>query len=515
MTKRQKPSADGREKGAEEERVRDATDAILTQIKALGPGGLEAIDRSMAKRLDELGARAAQPLLSGPSSDTVLHGEILPPKAKRSRAVARPVSGRGITTDVQAKAARKGTHGVAGVTGLMLKVGDKGVGSYVWRYRFGGRRREIGLGSRKDIKLSEVINAVAEQRVLRGRNIDPIDERRRAREEIAAEERAAKPVTFRDMTEKFLDGRAPDWKRSNARTAWLSSMIDYVFPVFGDKGVDAITIADVHAALLATKKSPKPKPWIKRKGPRKPGKKVDRKVRLQIEQVLDAAVSAGLRSLDKPNPASIKLHKFRTIKPVNFRAVDLDDAPSIFRELKARLMTHTAFAAWVFMILCALRPSEALGAQWPEIDFRKRLLTIPGERMKAGEEHVVPLSDLALEVLDQQASKRTGDSVFPGRGGSPISYASFFECPAKVGIAAATPHGWRSVFRRWAGNLVDDVPRDLAEAVLAHSLPPVEAAYWRGSRAIDRRFKAMNAYAAWLNGDSGAGVVSFDDRRRA
>ena len=115
-------------------------------------------------------------------------------------------------------------------------------------------------------------------------------------------------------------------------------MIDYVFPAFGNKGVDAITIADVHAALFATKTAPKAKPGLKRKKPRKPGKTVDLKVRSQIEQVLDLAVSAGLRSPDKPNPASNKLHKLKAPKRrVHFRAVALEDAPGIFRELKARV----------------------------------------------------------------------------------------------------------------------------------------------------------------------------------
>ena len=366
MTRRQKPHASSSGKEVEEGEVRAQADAIIEQIKALGPTGLEAIKRGMAERL-------AHPLLSGPSSSPVLHGEILPPKPTRSRAVGHPIAGRGLTTDVQVKAAGPGIHKIADATGLMLKVGDKGEGSYVWRYRFGGRRREIGLGSRKDVKLADALKRVGEQRVLRDQGVDPIDKRRQVREKIAAEARAAKPVMFCDMTEQFLDEHASNWKRSDARTAWLSPVVAYAYPLIKQKGVDVIEVADVRAVIAATKAAG--------------FKKVGDKVRSQIEQVLSFAISLGHRSADKLNPASGKLHPRpkKKINPVHFRAPNFDDAPAIFRELRARLMAHTAFAAWCLMILCALRPNEALGGQWDEIDLVKRLWTIPGdEEMKGG-----------------------------------------------------------------------------------------------------------------------------------
>jgi integrase len=411
--------------------------------------------------------------------------------------VARLSAGKGISTDLQAKGAGASVHKIAGATGLNLKVGDNGSGSYVWRYRFAGKRREIGLGSRKDVSLAEARAAAAEQGVLRRRNIDPIDERRRVREEIAAKERAAKPVTFIAVTEEYVKARGAKWRHKYAVNAWLGSVRRYAYPKIGKKSVDAIGVADVQAVIEA----------IEGVGLKKTGDKV----RAQIERVLSLAIRKGYRSDIKVNPAGSKLHPKDRIEPVHFRAVDLDHAPSIFRELRARIGHHTAFAAWCFMILCASRPSEAIGAQWDEIDQDKRLWKVPAERMRAGREHVVPLSPAALEILDHQAQVKTGDSVFPGRGGSPISYASFFEIPAKAGIDAATPHGWRSCFRDWCGD-IGDVERDLAEAALAHSLGKIEASYRRRT-AIEKRRPLMENYAAWLNG--GAQVIALAGRRKA
>jgi integrase len=113
----------------------------------------------------------------------------------------------------------------------------------------------------------------------------------------------------------------------------------------------------------------------------------------------------------------------------------------------------------------------------------------------------------ALAVLDRQQRVRTGDAVFPGRSGSPLSYASFATAPAKAGIDACTPHGWRSCFRDWCGD-IGDVPRDLAEAALAHRLNATEGAY-RRMTAVERRREVMERYASWLNDDAGAKVIAF------
>ena len=135
-----------------EQGQRRNTTVAKRQKLGAGGSGKGAGEEEGGAKVERL--RAAQPLLSGPSSSgPVLHGEILPPKPKRSRAVAQPIAGKGITTDVQVKAAGVGVHKIAGATGLTLKIGKSGGGCYVLRYRFAGRRREIGLGSRKDVTL--------------------------------------------------------------------------------------------------------------------------------------------------------------------------------------------------------------------------------------------------------------------------------------------------------------------------------------------------------------------------
>ena len=417
--------------------------------------------------------------------------------ARASALGSRAESNSGIQD--QADSAAPGIHRVAGAEGLYLKVGDNGKGSWFWRYRFAGRRREIGLGSRDRVTLVEARDAAKDQDALRRKNIDPIEQRRLERADAAVKARAAKPVTFREMTDRYVDEHSGFWRHRYARAHWLTPVAKYALPRIGHLSVDAIEIADVSAAIKATEAA-----GAAKTGPR---------LRMRIEQVLNFAIAKGLRSANKINPADSKLHQRRKFKRDHYRAVDLDDAPEIFRELRAQAETHSVFGAWAFMILCASRPSEALNAQWAEVDLEKKLWTVPASRMKSDHEHKVPLSPLALEVLDRQARISTGDSIFPGRSGSPISYAAFATAPAKAGIGAATPHGWRSVFRDFCGDVADDVPRDLAEAALAHSLGSTEASYRRRT-AVEKRRSIMELYSRWLL-DDGRKVISFPTTKKA
>ena len=96
------------------------------------------------------------------------------------------------------------------------------------------------------------------------------------------------------------------------------------------------------------------------------------------------------------------------------------------------------------MVLNRCAAIGTLEARGAEVDFDRRLWTLPPERMKSAKQHVVPLSTAALAVLDRQQEESTpAMAVFPGRSGAPLSYASFATAPAKAGIGTCTPHGWR------------------------------------------------------------------------
>lgn len=147
------------------------------------------------------------------------------------------------------------------------------------------------------------------------------------------------------------------------------------------------------------------------------------------------------------------------------------------------------------MILTACRTGEVIGARWAEIEGD--VWTVPGERMKSGRPHRVPLTDPALAILD---ALRGLDPmhVFPGGGrGKPLSNAAMTALMKRMGHGGITVHGFRSSFRDWAAEQTA-FPHEVAEAALAHVLADkVEAAY-RRSDLFERRRRLMAAWAGFV-----------------
>ena len=121
-----------------------------------------------------------------------------------------------------------------------------------------------------------------------------------------------------------------------------------------------------------------------------------------------------------------------------------------------------ASSAWVgtrlsfeFMVLTAVRPGEARGARWEEIDLGASVWTIPATRMKTSREHRVPLSACAVETVHAAARLRSGTTtaqpgglVFPSARGKQFADARLSKLLEQLGIGAV-PHGFRSSFRDW------------------------------------------------------------------
>jgi integrase len=152
-----------------------------------------------------------------------------------------------------------------------------------------------------------------------------------------------------------------------------------------------------------------------------------------------------------------------------------------------------------FLILTTARPSEVVGATWDELDIDEAIWTVDGNRMKAGKEHRVPLSDAAVSILRKMEEGRFSSYVFPGqREGRPLTTDSFLRLMERMDYPDLTAHGFRSTFRDWAAEETN-FARETAEAALAHTIgDKVEAAYRRGD-LFDKRRKLMEAWATYCD----------------
>jgi integrase len=160
-----------------------------------------------------------------------------------------------------------------------------------------------------------------------------------------------------------------------------------------------------------------------------------------------------------------------------------------------------------FCILTATRTDETRCARWREVDLEARTWTIPDKRMKAGEEHTIPLSEAAVDILTslRTATTEPGDYIFAGPQGRPFCDGGMLRLAKKLRPESAiTTHGFRSAFRDWAGDETD-TPREIAEAALAHKVGGVEGGYRRGT-ALQKRRVLMEAWASHCIGGT---VVPF------
>lgn len=162
-----------------------------------------------------------------------------------------------------------------------------------------------------------------------------------------------------------------------------------------------------------------------------------------------------------------------------------------------RLQGGSAALALEFLILTAARTGEVIGAQWEEIDESAKLWVIPGNRMKSGREHRVPLSDAVIAILEKARPLRgRGDFLFPGNEAAKhLSNMALLMLMRRMGHGDLTAHGFRSTFRDWVVEQTS-FPSEVAEMALAHAVgDKVEAAYRRGD-LFDKRRRLMEA---WMN----------------
>lgn len=378
-----------------------------------------------------------------------------------------------------------GHHTVGGVAGLYLYVNETGARSWVLRTVVGQKRRHMGLGGYPDVPLAQARDKAREARQLVEAGIDPIVRREQARSRLMAQQASQK--TFKDAANAYIEAHGDSWKNSKHRAQWKSTLERYAFPVVGEmlvKDVEQTHVLKVLEPIWKTKNE------------------TASRLRGRIESILDWATVRKYRSGE--NPARWKGHLDKLLaapkkiqKIEHRKAVPFKDAPKFMQAL--RQMHGTAARALEFSILCASRSGEVRGMTWSEVDLDNGIWVIPGERMKAGKEHRVPLSDAALKLLSIQP-KTSGTAVmFPGMKGGPLSDMTMTAVMRRMKVDAV-PHGFRSTFRDWAGDQTHH-PRDVVEMALAHVIENKSEAAYRRSDALEKRRQLMNDWAEFLYAD--------------
>lgn len=380
------------------------------------------------------------------------------------------------------KLRKPGYHADGG--GLYLCIKASSAKSWIFRYRFGGKEHEMGLGSLNTFSLADARERALYQRKLLADGKDPLGFKRAAQLERSLAE--ANIITFDAAASSYIASHKHGWKNEKSEQQWTNSLATYANPVFGN-----LPVGQIETALIMRILEPI---WASKT-------ETASRVRGRIEKILDWCKTQGYRLGE--NPARWKGH-LENLLSAPKKTQSVEHHPALpWRQVGAfmqelRKMPGSSALALEAIILTNCRTNEALEATWAEFDLDAALWTIPAGRMKGEKEHFIPLSDTALAVF-RLAQENAGENLFVFPGAKKIKPLSNMACLAllkRMDHGDITVHGFRSSFRDWAGEATSHA-REVIEHAMSHQLKDkAEAAYARGTM-LERRRVLMADWAAY------------------
>ncbi|QBF81958.1 DUF4102 domain-containing protein [Shewanella maritima] len=264
--------------------------------------------------------------------------------------------------------------------GLILRV--KPNGSKLWLFNYyhpyTKKRKNLGLGTYPEISLAQARQSRLDARKLVAANIDPKEHRDTVQK--AAEQEQL----------NTLEKVANDWflikktKVTNdyATSLWRS-LENHLFPRLGKYPISKLTATSTIEVL---------KP-IAAKG----SLETVRRLCQRLNEIMIYAVNTGVIF---SNPLSGISHAFEAPKKQLMATIRPDELPELMQALNTASIKLVTRFLIEWQLHTMVRPNEAAGAKWSEIDFDNKLWTVPPARMKMKREHIVPLSDQVLSLLE-------------------------------------------------------------------------------------------------------------------
>lgn len=379
--------------------------------------------------------------------------------------------------------------------GLYLELTAAGGRYWRLKYRVAGKEKRLALGVYPAVSLKDARDLANQARQVIQAGDDPAEERKAAKAKTAHEA----VNTLRAVTHEWIEHQAARWEPLT-RERIAASLEANVLKALGARPLASIKPLEVMNAVKAVEA-------------RGAGEQAGR-VLQRVKAIFRWAVIHG--RLDT-NPM-LDLMPAEILKPREVKhraALDAKELPAFLAKLDAYDGDPHTVHALRLLMLTATRPGELRGARWAEVDMDAALWVIPAERMKMRQEHRVPLSRQALELLrSMQQLSGDRDLVFPSPfyPSKPLSENTFNSAMARMGYKnLATAHGFRALFSTVANET--GWRADVIERQLAHKeRNEVRAAYHR-STYIAERTQLLQWWADYLEGCKTGNVVHI--RKRA
>jgi integrase len=367
--------------------------------------------------------------------------------------------------------------------GLNLEVRPNG--SKYWRlsYRHNNKQKTLALGVFPDVTLASARNKRLEAKLLLDQGIDPAIRRKQQKSVTAYN-------TFAPISDEWMKTRAK-WSKGHADKVRQTIKAD-ALPYLGNMPIKEIKTSDVL--------------YVVRKIEARGALDVAARVKQRINSIFRYAIQTGYAEY---NPVEALKDVLKTRKVKHRQSIQLDQLPAFLNALDSYSGYTNTRHALKFITLTFVRPGELRSAEWKDFDLDRAIWRIPAEKMKMDEEHIVPLSTQAIDLL-KLVKELSGnyDLVFPGSYDhrKPMSENTLTYAIRKRLKFDATAHGFRttaSTILNESGFRVDVIERQLAHG----ERNKVRAAYNR-SQYLAERTEMMQWYSDYLDGlKAGADVV--------
>ena len=334
------------------------------------------------------------------------------------------------------------------------------------RVRIGGRLTSIGLGPYPEITLAEARRKALDNSRMVRQGRDP---------------RGRGVPTFAKAARRTIDLHRESWKEgSPLPQQWESTFRLHAAPLM-DKPVDRITSADVLGCLSPI--------WSTMPT-------AARKAKHRIAAVFRWSIGKNYRRDNPVDRAVAALPKQNGGAGGHHRALPHGEVAAALRAIRRAGNGSPAALCVELIALTAVRPGEARGARWDEIDMDAARWTIPASRMKAGRGFTVPLGTGALDVLERARKLSDGSPlVFPSRTGRMLAPKTVSSVLRLAGVDS-TLHGFRSSARSWMAE--SGVPAEVAEACLAHVPKSRVVQAYQRSNLLQRRAEVLEAWGGYV-----------------
>ena len=300
------------------------------------------------------------------------------------------------STSVSNAKPKANEYNMADGQGLYLRVKPSGSKSWIYNYQspYRRKRRNISLGQFPAVSLSQARSQRTHCRELLAQNTDPKEDR----DKISREQTLAYSNTLKAVCDRWFEIKSSTISEGYAKDIY-NSLANHVFPQLGNKPLHLITAPEAIDTL---------NPVAKRGN-----LELVKRLCQRLNMVLDYSVNTGVVSV---NPLSGISKAFKPPKKVHYPTLRPEELPVLLHAIEASKVDEITYYLLYWQLHTMLRPSEAAGSRWDEIDFENKLWTIPAKRMKKKRLHIVPLTRQMLEILEIMKSiSGHREHVFPGR----------------------------------------------------------------------------------------------------